>query len=174
MCVCVSGGGRNVVCVGVRRVGVVRCCRHARAVVSVHDAAFAVAVRAACAHVCQCQPPARVLVRATACLQWWCGHTHPGDATWASPTGKAFPCVPRCACSQVCSLWVLGGDEWLWGMPTHVQCCTHTPPILWQAVHPRLRVLYTPSHGSPAAVELVPGMAKVNSAGARRHCAGKL
>lgn len=57
----------------------------------------------------------------------------------------------------------------------HTRAMLHTPPtMLWQAVHPRLRVPYTPGRRSPAAVELVPGTAKVNSAGARRHCAGKL
>lgn len=65
------------------------------------------------------------------------------------------------------------GDEWCWGVPMHVQCCT-SPTTLWRAVRPQPRVPYAPSRASPAAVELVPGTAKVNSAGARQHGVGKL
>lgn len=131
-----------------------------------------------CARVRPCRPPARVPVRVTACLQGWHGHTRLGDAVWASPTGTAPLCVQHCACSRVCSPWVPRhtwprGDEWCWGVPMRVQCCT-SPTALRRAVRPQPRVPYTPSHASPAAVELVPGTAKVNSAGARQHGVGKL
>lgn len=118
------------------------------------------------------QLPARVRVCVTACFQGWHGHLCPCNTAWASPTRAAATHVQHRAGSQVCAPGVprprghrvMNGVE---GWP-----CTAVlqPPYNARgAVHPRLWVPYAPSHGCPAAAELVPGTAKVNCAGARRQ-----
>jgi len=133
-------------------------------------AAFAAAVHAACAHL-------GVPVSAPCPRPGACDGVSAGVA-WARMSVR---CHVRSSDQHSISMRVtrrvrpgvlghmwLRDDEWCSGVPTRVQCCIAPQ---------RSGGLYNPGLASsrpPAAVELVPGTAKVNSAEARRHGAGKL
>lgn len=148
VCVCLSvcwEGGRNAVFVGVCCVGVVHRSCCANVRCCLCSRCARCVCTAGCACVHPCQPPS-----VSWCVWWRVCRDSLGTHVCAMPCGHLRPEQHPLTGNTVCA----------------AGCAPRVCPGVCGAV--------PPSQGSPAAVELVPGTAKVNSAGACGHSAGKL